>query len=83
MDIRDDFGFGQAEDVAVALEVFVMVLKALAPEVGLGQLEPLQGGAHGAVDNDDALLQKSFKGMDGGRCHGRDKHINASGCVNG
>ena len=41
-----------------------MVLEALAAEIGFGELELLEGGAHGAVDDDDALLQKRFEGMD-------------------
>jgi hypothetical protein len=65
VDVGDDVGPGQDEEVAVALEVLGMAGKALAAEIGLRELELLQGGAHRAVDDDDALLQKRFEGMHG------------------
>ncbi len=70
VDGRDDVGAREDEDVAVALEVLGMLRKALAAEVGFGELELLEGGAHGPVDDDDALLQKRFEGMEGGVGHG-------------
>jgi hypothetical protein len=57
-------GLGEDEDIGVALEVLVMRLEALAAIIGLGKLELLQGGAHGPVDDDDALLEKCFEGME-------------------
>ena len=63
VDVGDDLGLGDAEDVAVALEVLVVVLETFAAEIGLGQAEALQGGTHGAVDDDDALLEEGFEGM--------------------
>ena len=66
VDLGDDVGLGEDEEIAVALEVLVMRLEAFAAEIGLGELVLLQGGAHGAVDDDDAFLQESFEGMEGG-----------------
>ena len=67
VDVGNDFGFGQAEHVAVALEVLVMVLEPLPAKIRLAQLEPLQRRPHRAVDDDNALLQQGFEGMDGER----------------
>ncbi len=70
VDVGDDIGLGEAEEIAVALEVLVMILEALAAEIGLGELELLQGGAHRAVDDDDAFLQEGFEGMERRGRHG-------------
>jgi hypothetical protein len=66
VDVADDVGPGQAQQLVVALDVFGKVLEALASAIGagslapvlrLGQLEALDHGAHGAVEDDDAVLQ--------------------------
>ena len=55
MDGPNDVGLGQDEQVVVALQVARPVGEALAAEVGLGQLVLLDHGAHGAVEDEDAL----------------------------
>ena len=50
------FGLRQHEQVVVALDELGVVGKALATIVGLLQLEALDHGAHGAVDDEDALV---------------------------
>jgi hypothetical protein len=58
VDAADDVGPRQAQEVVVALEVFRVGRKALAAIVGLGELAPLHHGAHGAVEDQDALRQQ-------------------------
>ena len=57
VDLADDVGPHQRQQLVVALEVLVMVLEAIAAEVGLGQLVALDHGAHRAVQDQDALAQ--------------------------
>ncbi len=74
MDVADHVGAGERQQLVVALDVMREVLEAvahaararvaLAPVLGLPQLEALDHGAHGAVKNDEAL------GKDGGKLFG-------------
>jgi hypothetical protein len=64
VDAGDDVGSRQGEQIAITLQQLVMILEALAAEIFLLELVLLQGGAHGAVDDDDALLQQGFEGME-------------------
>ena len=56
VDLLDDVGARDHQDVVVALEVVGVILEALAAEVLLGELVLLHSRAHGAVDDHDALL---------------------------
>ncbi len=55
MDAADDVRPGQDEQVVVALQVAGLVGEALAAEVRLVQLVALDHGAHGAVEDQDAV----------------------------
>lgn len=57
VDVADDFGPGEGEDVVVVFEVFgvgACVSKAFATVVFFLQSEALDVGAHGAVEDEDA-----------------------------
>lgn len=55
VDIADGVGLGDDEHVVVALDVAVVVLEPVTPEVRLRELVLLDGGAHGTVDDHNAL----------------------------
>ncbi len=57
--LADDVGPRQHQQVVVALQVARVILEALAAEVGLGQLVPLDHRAHRAVEDEDALREQS------------------------
>ena len=61
MDGLDRVGLGQDEQVVVALEVAGVVLQTLAPVVGLRELQPLEHGAHGPVEVDEALPEQRLE----------------------
>src|SRR5262249_12888824 len=60
VDLDDDLGLGEDEDVGVSLEIVRVVGEPGAAEVRLGQPVALHHGAHGAVEDEDALLQELF-----------------------
>ena len=74
VDVADHIGARQAQQLVVALHIAGKVLEpvtcavwpgvALPPVLGLTQLEALDHGAHGAIEDDDAL------GEDGGQLGG-------------
>ena len=49
-------GWRQHQEVVVALEIVAVILEALAAIACLVQLVALDHGAHGAVEDEDALL---------------------------
>ena len=55
VDIADDFGLGQRQQVVVALEIGSPILETLAAIIRLLQLITLDHGAHRAIQNQDAL----------------------------
>ena len=58
VDLADDLRLGQHQQVVVALEVAArQSAKRCAAVIGLAQLVALDHGAHGAVQDQDALLQ--------------------------
>jgi hypothetical protein len=62
---RDHVGPRDAQHVAVALQVLVMVGEPLPAKIGLAQLERLQRRPHRAVDDDNAFLEKLLERMHG------------------
>jgi hypothetical protein len=58
VDAADHVGPRDAEQVVVALEVLGVAGEALAAIVGFDQLAALDHGAHGAVEDQDALREK-------------------------
>ena len=57
VDVADHVGAGEAEQLVVALHVFVEVFEALAAILRFVQLEALNHGAHRAVEDGDAIFQ--------------------------
>ena len=57
MDGADDVGPRQHEHVAVPAQILGVILEALAAEVRLRQLVALDHRAHGAVEDQHALLE--------------------------
>ena len=57
VDVADDIGPREREDVAVVLEILRRVLEALTARVRLGQAVAADGRAHGPVDDEDAFAQ--------------------------
>src|SRR3546814_19640229 len=47
------------QQFVVALQVFAVVGEALAAEIGLAQLVALDHGAHGAIQDQDALAKQA------------------------
>jgi len=76
VDVSDDVGAGDAEQLVVAFHVTVKVFKtaALATRTGItvtavlgfAKLEALDHGAHGAVQNGDAVCQNARQGLGAG-----------------
>ena len=62
MNPGDDIGAGNAEQLIVALDVGMVLREALSAVVRLLQVFGLDHGSHGAVDDQDALLQGLFQG---------------------
>jgi len=58
VDLSDDVRSREAEQVVRALQLDRVVLEAVAPEVFLLESVPLDHRAHGAVDDQDALLER-------------------------
>ncbi len=54
MDVTDDVGPGEGEDIAVVEEVLDVFGEALAAGLGLGEFVLADGRAHGAVEDEDA-----------------------------
>ena len=61
VDLADDVRLGQHEQVVVALEVAWVILEARATIACLVELIALNHGAHGAVEDQDALLRLSLQ----------------------
>ena len=56
MDATNDVGAGEQQQVVVAFQVARVVAEAFAAIVGLLQVVALNHRAHGAVENQQALL---------------------------
>ena len=57
VNVFDDLRLGEIERVVIAAQVFGMAGELGAAEIGLGEAAGLDHGAHGAVDQEDALAQ--------------------------
>ena len=62
MDVADHLRLGEREEVAVVEQVLGRVLEALAADVGFRHAVGADGGAHGAVDDGDAVFEDGFEG---------------------
>ena len=65
MNACDHVGLSEDEQVIRALEVDMVVLKALTTIVGLFELMALDHRAHSSVDDDDAFGEQGFKTLHG------------------
>src|SRR5574343_1950200 len=79
MEAADDVGPGQDQQVVVALDVVRVILEALAAVIGFGQPMALDHGAHGAVEDEQALLKKG--GKFGGTVGLNHDHLGKTGCT--
>ena len=70
VDLTDDGRLGQDQQVVVPLEILGEVGEALAAIVGLRELVALDHGAHAAVQDEDAALEKGFEAVRGVSMHG-------------
>ena len=61
MDVEDDVGPRQHEQVVVALQIARMVREALAAEIGLSELVALDHRPHRAVENQKAFGELRVK----------------------
>ncbi len=61
VDLANHGGTGQHQQVIVALDVGVPVGEARAAIIGLTELVALDHGAHGAIDDQDPLLETGFQ----------------------
>jgi len=68
VDAADDVRLGEDEEVVVALQLAGMVLEARPPVVRLVELMGLDHGAHGPVQDEDALGQQGFDGVGHQHC---------------
>ena len=59
----DDPGLGDRKNVVVASEIPGPILEPGATECGFIQVVHLDHGAHGTIQNDNALLQETFQGV--------------------
>ena len=74
VDVADHIRARQAEQLVVALHIVGKVGKALAPVLGLGELEALDHGAHGPIQDGNTLFQDGRQLLGagvGGQSHGR------------
>ena len=71
VDAGDDVGLGEGEQVVVALQVAGPVREPLAAVAGLGRAVPLDRRTHGAVDDQDPLLEGSGQRLGGVRTPAR------------
>ena len=66
VDFLDDLGLREIEQLVVALEILALpIAESLSAELFLRQLVLLNGGAHGAIDEDNALLEQGLERMMG------------------
>ena len=58
MDLGDDLGPRQVQEVGIALDVACVITKALAPVLLLGELPTMDEHTPGAVEDEDPLGEK-------------------------
>ena len=68
MDVADDAGTGEIEQVVVAPQLGAVIGEAFAAEILLGQPAGLDHRPHGAVEDEDSLRRDAAE--EGGGGHG-------------
>ena len=61
VDVTDDIGARQGEDVTIVEQVFGGILEAFPPGIILGEAIAADGGAHGSIEHEDTLFERSGK----------------------
>ena len=69
MDVADHLRLGEREEVAVVEQILGGVLEAIAANIGFGHAVGADGGAHGAVDDGDAVFEDGFEWVGSGPVH--------------
>ena len=64
MDVRDDIGPGEDEEVVVAAHVLVPAGEAFAPEGGLVEAQLLDLGRHCTIEDEDPITQRAAQRFD-------------------
>ena len=63
MDVADHLRLGERKEVAVVQQVLGGVLEAVCANVRLGHAVGADGGAHGAVDDGNSILEDGLERM--------------------
>ena len=71
MDVEDDVGPGQVEQVGVARDLARMVAEALAAVVGVGEPAALEHRPPGPVEHEDPLREQVAQELSPGSRSGR------------
>ena len=61
MDLGDFVGMSDAQNIAKSNEVFSVRTKAIATHILFRKLVALNHGAHGAIEDQNAITQQSFE----------------------
>jgi hypothetical protein len=61
MDVLDDVGSSDAQDVAVVQQILFIGQKPIAPRIRLFESVTANRGAHRPIDNQDALVHGGFE----------------------
>ena len=69
VNVGDDIGAGEGEDVAVVEEILFVALEFLAASVRFGEFVTTNGGAHRSVEDEDAFGEGFLKFGCGVRLH--------------
>ena len=72
VDVLDDVGAGDGEDIAVVEEVFFVREEARASGVGFREAVAADGGAHSAINDENALAHGGFEF---GAAIGTSRHV--------
>src|SRR5947209_11200013 len=67
--IADHRRLREREDVSVVQQVLLRILESFSTDVRLGHAVGANGGAHGAIDDGDPLLQGRLEWVFGGSSH--------------
>ncbi len=61
VNVADDIGAGEGEDVAIVEEILGVVFEAVSAGVGLAEFVATNGGAHGSIEDHDAFGKGGFE----------------------
>ena len=61
MNVGNDIGTSEGKNIAVVEEVFFVAFELLATSVGFGEFVTANGGAHRAIEDEDAFGEGFFE----------------------